>query len=363
VLKEELEAVIKSDSTWAGRSTLILVIGILGEYVVLPFLENKEEIPQPHSNLWFTSRRPQLPPRRRGLLASPVLTRNLSLWKRPSKLAFACLVVAGIAGEYEFSSRIARNADKLQQISDRELADATNAAGAANDRATTASRENIKLGKDLEKERQKTARFQTGAVVAQRLLVADLTAEKKISADAHERREKEQQKTATAQKSAADAQRQLDQAIVTRVLGREPKENLDADLKKYAIAEAEIWYRDEDPEAFWFGARIRDSPRSAGWKVADIIPVRPARFNGSDLPLAGTSVVNNEAGAMFPFTGPIGDPGILASMLGAGTNSSADIRLAILAIAINANPLVKDTTLRPNFFRIVIAPRDPTSLR
>jgi hypothetical protein len=93
--KAELEAAIALANTWSGRSTLILAIGILGEYVGLPFLENKR-------------------------------------WHKHAKVFFAILVVAGIVGEYEFSSQIAQNAFELQRISDGELKDATDKATKAN---------------------------------------------------------------------------------------------------------------------------------------------------------------------------------------------------------------------------------------
>jgi hypothetical protein len=65
--KEELELAIKSANLWSGRSTLLLAVGILGEYALLPFLDKKR-------------------------------------WQRAAKIFFAVLVVAGIVGEYEFSS-------------------------------------------------------------------------------------------------------------------------------------------------------------------------------------------------------------------------------------------------------------------
>jgi hypothetical protein len=81
--KEQLEALLKSENLWAGRSTLILVIGILGEYVLLPLLDKKEK--QPRSNILV-------------------------------KAVFALLVVAGIGGEYWFSSKIAEHALELQTL-------------------------------------------------------------------------------------------------------------------------------------------------------------------------------------------------------------------------------------------------------
>jgi|SRR5579863_6389656 len=96
--KEQLEALIKSENVWALRSTLVLALGILGEYVVLPLFEKREKKPP---------------------------------WTKLVKVVFALLVVGGIGGEYEFSSKIANNALQLQTLADSELQSATRQAGDA----------------------------------------------------------------------------------------------------------------------------------------------------------------------------------------------------------------------------------------
>ena len=127
--KDELEAAIRVANTWSGRSTLVLAIGILGEYVLLPFLEKKR-------------------------------------WQKGAKIFCAVLVVAGIFGEYEFSSQISQNAGDLQRLSDTEVADARAVASKADDHAKSADASGKQLGIDLEVEKQKTSRFQKDADVA-----------------------------------------------------------------------------------------------------------------------------------------------------------------------------------------------------
>jgi hypothetical protein len=109
--KEQLEALLKSENVWAARSTLILAIGILGEYVVLPFFEKKEK-----------------------------QSRTKTLFK----IVFALLVVAGIGGEYLFSSKISDHALELQTLADTELQAVTTDVGnthtAANNAAADAVR-------------------------------------------------------------------------------------------------------------------------------------------------------------------------------------------------------------------------------
>lgn len=151
MLKDELEVIIASDSVWSGRSTLVLAIGILGEYAVLPFLEEKIH------------------------------------WKRLTKAFFAVLVVAGIVGEYLFSERIARNASELQRLADVELSDteqqvrnAVKLAGNISDRAD-------KLGALLKIEQETAALFQKQATESEASLrksTADLmSAEKQLDRD------------------------------------------------------------------------------------------------------------------------------------------------------------------------------------
>jgi hypothetical protein len=125
--KEELEAAIKLDNLWSGRSTLVLAIGILGEYVALPFLKGGHKL---------------------------------------AKTFFAVLVVAGIVGEYEFSSFISQHAEDLQRISDKELTAAIDTAGKAVERASKSDEHAKQLDIDLEAEKQKTARIQGEAYAA-----------------------------------------------------------------------------------------------------------------------------------------------------------------------------------------------------
>jgi len=123
--KEALEAAIQSANTWAGRSTIALAIGILGEYVLVPFLDE---------------------------------TRR---WHKIAKIVFAVLVVAGIFGEYTFSSRIAQKAAQLQRLSDQEVAVANQRASEANERASSNEKETARLRKEAEDERLARVELQT----------------------------------------------------------------------------------------------------------------------------------------------------------------------------------------------------------
>ena len=130
MLKDELEAIINSDNGWAAKSTLILALGILGEYTVLPFFEHAKIS---LVGLLLKSRRPT------------ELRSIVHRWQKKLKLVFAFMVLGGVVGEYEFSSRIGRNADRLQQISDQEIADVNQNAAEANERSNKLVGENFAL--------------------------------------------------------------------------------------------------------------------------------------------------------------------------------------------------------------------------
>jgi hypothetical protein len=95
--KEDLDALLRHDNLWAERSTLILGIGIFGEYVLPLFFDESKK----------------------------------SLKKVALKVACGSLVVIGLAGEYWYPARISRTALQLQLLSDQKVAD-------AEDRATKA---------------------------------------------------------------------------------------------------------------------------------------------------------------------------------------------------------------------------------
>ena len=124
--KEQLEAAISWANTWSGRSTLLLVIGILGEYVVPPFLDDKN---------WRT---------------------------KATKVIFALFVVLGIGGEYVFSSKISQGAGELQRLSDGELKQAQKDAAAAYQKAADADAQLAVTKTQATKAEQAAASARTG---------------------------------------------------------------------------------------------------------------------------------------------------------------------------------------------------------
>lgn len=216
--KEELEAAIKLANVWSGRSTIILGIGILGEYVLVPFLEKGR-------------------------------------WKNPVKIVCAILVVGGIVGEYEFSSQIAQHAANLQRLSDHELADATTKAGEANERSKTLEVANKQLAIDL-------VNAQSALASKQAALGTDL--------------EKARQETAHSQKQAADAQLALKLSVDTLTKNVNPR-NLECKgfaklLMGSPKGAVRIWYEPGDDEARTFASQVGFCLTAAGWSALTAYP-------------------------------------------------------------------------------------------
>lgn len=160
MLKDELEAIIASDNAWSGRATLLLAIGILGEYVAAPFFE--------HANIGlmmavFRSRR------------ATALRNAIKRCGAVLKTLFAAMVLAGVVGEYGFSSRIAINANRLQRIADQELADATDRATQAIELGGVIGDRADRLARLLKTEQETTARFQKQAKLSQDALTNKLS--------------------------------------------------------------------------------------------------------------------------------------------------------------------------------------------
>jgi hypothetical protein len=152
MLKDELEAIIKSDNGWSGRATLMLAIGILGEYTILPYFE--------HGGIKlfrsiFKGSRPSV----------------LAAWSKRCKailkFVFAVLVLLGVVGEYGFSSRIAENANRLQLIADQDLSE-------TQERTIAATNLADKLSVLLEQQRLTAARFERQATLAESALQKEL---------------------------------------------------------------------------------------------------------------------------------------------------------------------------------------------
>jgi hypothetical protein len=108
------------------------------------------------------------------------------------------LIVGGVAGEFVFEAFVS-TADNVVQRLDNVLLSSRQSEldrVLSGERANSALQEqrNLETKKQLDIEERNTARFQVSATKAQRLLVADLTMEKKFSADAATRLEDEKKK-------------------------------------------------------------------------------------------------------------------------------------------------------------------------
>ena len=306
MLKDELEAAIKSYNLWSGRSTLVLAVGILGEYVLLPFLNDKK------------------------------------LWHKTAKRFSAILVVAGIVGEYEFSARIAQDAEHLQILSGQTVVEATDRstkasneardasnkardaiidAGAAKERAANVERANLQLRKDLETATAATTAKQVELEVAQL-------------------------KTAVAQREVAQTQGKVNGAIISRLLDRHVDARLKEALKTLPSATAEVRVLETDREAVVYAIEIRNALIDLGWRVSEIVPIP------SNPSLWGVKIVNRSLAALFLF-GPPDNPGVAAEFLKLHGKES-DKRSVVLAVALKSRTLEKDASMEDGVFRIVV---------
>ena len=231
-----------------------------------------------------------------------------------------------------------QNAKLAASVADERAGRANEAAGIANDsaarvgeRAAKLESDNLRLRTDLE-----------NAVSESRSKQADL--------------EREQQRTARAQQEAADAQRKLNEAIVTRVLGRQIRSDFVENLKRVPPAKAEIFCAEES-ESRWYAILLLNALRDAKWDVPrEPIPIPLAQFNGTKLPLFGNSLsARNLKKGFLPFGGRGVDPAILTQLLGL-----TDVRFGVLASGIDIAAFEPDPTLQADVFKIVIGPRDPT---
>jgi hypothetical protein len=269
--KEQLAALIKSENLWAARSTLILAIGILGEYVILPLLEKKEKHPR-------------------------------STARTLVKAAFALLVVAGIGGEYWFSSKIADHALELQTLADAELqavtADVGNThlaaekAAAAADRADASAQQANKAAGDAGRAAENSK-----AVAAKAELLARSARQE---ADSFER------DIVSAKQQAASAESHLTEALqrageTTAALDRlkSPRlvtitPHLISTLSQFKETEYTFSSVFADEESLLLLKGLNDVLQRAGWKRVKPPSAYPAiDVFGKDEPFAVPTALTN----------------------------------------------------------------------
>ena len=121
--KDALELLLSHDTFWSSVSTIVLTIGICGEYLLLVYEMSKK----------FGKKE--------------VLT-----------LCFAVVVIAGLVGEYYFPKRIADTASKLELFADQRVTEAEDRAKDASNSATEASNKATAAEKDAEGATRKASK-------------------------------------------------------------------------------------------------------------------------------------------------------------------------------------------------------------
>ena len=152
----------------------------------------------------------------------------------------------------------------------------------------------------------------------------------------------------------------LQQFVVKRAFPREPHAVVLTSLAQLPKGKVEIWSKDLDFEALLFAQSIASGLRSIGWTVAEQpTKIKPERFNGEDLPLAGVHLYikprPNFKGAIFPV--PTGMDVLLPEDFATipGLNL-AEVRLLNFT---GAKHVGSDLSLTEGTIRIVICPRGP----
>ena len=244
------------------------------------------------------------------------LVSKVNFWNNKVLLALFITFIA--AGAIVICQQFVLN--RSQQLSDVEKRIGKIKEDVANGRADALDQANVKLRTDLESATAESNRRQ-----------AEL--------------EKEQQKTARAQKEAAESQLKLNQWMAGKVTGRMAIFNAELfkPLGNLPKASVEVWYKENDGEAFMYAQTIIQELRGIGWNVPEMAvatsthPVPGA--NG--LPIIGTFVIAKTP----PEPAEFSPNGILGS------------RTALLMRAIGANTALRNDKLSNDKYEIIIGER------
>jgi hypothetical protein len=244
ITKEQLEATISWANTWSGRSTLLLAVGILGEYAILPFLDEKK---------W---------------------------WNKRAKYAFALFVLLGIVGEYGFSSKISQSAGELQRLSDGELTVAQSNAATASQKATDAETQ--------------LASMKVQASHAERDAATAKARQQGVEIELSQQREK----TATAERALLEVRKRMEPRNLF-ASDVEKLRGLLANKPKSPVVVACVY---GDQEGCAFASQIKRVLDMCGW---DVTGVKPKVLDGNP---AGLFIHVPSEGRDFPVTNtvPIG---------------------------------------------------------
>jgi hypothetical protein len=264
---------------------------------------------------------------------------------------FEILVIIGVAGELFGDGGIFIFSERLQTISDHEVAGVNKQAGEANRKAGESNKEAGAARRVASTADERTKKLE----ISNKQLGIDLTKAKSAL-------QQEIQKTAKVQKEATEAEHKLTLSVASRTVDKMVKDEDLENLKSLPPAEAAIEYRDEDPSIEYFAFDLLNSLRSEGWSVPkEPMRISPTRFGvGREFP-SGTVIYSHPQGTRVPFESlaklPFSVRMTAGIMAVPDKPSEIDVKLAILMMAIDARSGRYDPSLPVNVFRIVIGPR------
>ena len=267
-----------------------------------------------------------------------------------------------VAGSW-ISQKVESSRSYSQRPLDDRIAVIDARIAAINDEVSKAAIQDAKRDAEIADQKASEAGERAAKVEANNLVLkADLEREGVVARTAEKELAIEQRKTADAQKEAVDAQSRLTTFLINRGFPRQLKIDIGAELIKLPPAKAEVLYDDADPGSIIFAFSIHDALKKGGWDLPEPISVPAQRFNGKDLSFFGVEIRNKEAS--FLPTGSSSDlrAELLLANAVAKSEGVSEIdaqRLALLYVAVDAEAVSKDTALPPDFFRIIVAPRNP----
>lgn len=235
--KNALEQLLSSYNWWMGVSTVAVAAGILGEYVA-HFVFEKEA--------------------RRNRLEMGI------------SIFFGVLVLGGVVGEYVFGKKLSQLSEQIQQVADKQVAQANLDAAQARRDAEIVKHQSADTNERAAKAEQQAA--QENARAAKALQAADVARKNAEAfqleiAQANERAARAEKDASQANQQAEQerlARVKIEQQLAPRVLTEKQQENIEAKLRGFVGTPYELAV-DPVPEAIGLLTAIDNILRSSGW--------------------------------------------------------------------------------------------------
>jgi flagellar biosynthesis GTPase FlhF len=235
--KNALEQLLSSYNWWMGVSTVAVAVGILGEYVA-HFVFEKEA--------------------RRNRLEMGI------------SIFFGVLVLGGVVGEYVFGKKLSQLSEQIQQVADKQVAQANLDAAQARRDAEVVKHQSADTNERAANAEQQAA--QENARAAKALQAAEVARKNAEAfqleiAQANERAARAEKDASQANQQAEQerlARVKIEQQLAPRVLTQKQQEKIQAKLRGFVGTPYELAV-DPVPEAIGLLTAVDNILRSSGW--------------------------------------------------------------------------------------------------